>query len=165
MKTRHKRLVLIGSSLAALAFATWLILSAFQRNLVFFFTPTQVLKGESPKNRTFRLGGMVELHSLQRHVDNVGVTFIVTDTVEHISVVYQGILPDLFKEGKGVVTQGRLREDGFFLADEVLAKHDENYMPSDAAYAIQSAQDMKSNSTNGYQEKVNFSDKKNEAKR
>lgn len=165
MKTRYKRLILIGSSLAALAFATWLILSAFQKNLVFFFTPTQVLKGESPKNRTFRLGGMVELHSLQRQADGVGVTFIVTDTVEHISVMYQGILPDLFKEGKGVVSQGKLREDGVFWADEVLAKHDENYMPPDAAYAIRSARDVKSNSRNGYQEKVDFLDREKEAKR
>lgn len=164
MKSRHKRLILVGISLSALVLATWLILGAFQNNLVFFFTPTQVFKGDSPKGKTFRLGGMVEPHSLQRQSDGVGVSFIVTDTVEHITVVYQGILPDLFKEGKGVVSQGKLRDDGIFIADEVLAKHDENYMPPEAAYAIKSAQDEKSNIKSDYKNKDENIDKSKEKK-
>lgn len=139
MKTRHKRLILVATGLATLALAAWLILSAFQKNLVFFFTPTQILKGEAPHGRSFRMGGLVETGSLQRQPDGVTVNFIVTDTAQRIPVVYRGILPDLFKEGKGVVSQGKLGRDGVFIADEVLAKHDENYMPPDAAYALKKA--------------------------
>jgi cytochrome c-type biogenesis protein CcmE len=132
-------LSLVIAGLATLALAAWLILSAFQKNLVFFFTPTQVLKGEAPHGRSFRMGGLVESGSLQREPDGVTVKFIVTDTAQRIPVVYRGILPDLFKEGKGVVSQGKLGSDGVFAADEVLAKHDENYMPPDAAYALKKA--------------------------
>jgi len=139
MKTRHKRLILVAAGLATLALAAWLILSAFQKNLVFFFTPSQVLKGEAPHGRAFRMGGLVEAGSLKRLPDGVTVNFIVTDTAQRIPVVYRGILPDLFKEGKGVVSQGKLGQDGVFSADEVLAKHDENYMPPDAAYALKKA--------------------------
>jgi cytochrome c-type biogenesis protein CcmE len=143
MKTRYKRLSLVVAGLATLALAAWLILSAFQKNLVFFFTPTQVLKGEAPQGRSFRMGGMVESGSLQRQPDGVTVKFIVTDTAQRVPVSYRGILPDLFKEGKGVVSQGKLGPDGVFAADEVLAKHDENYMPPDAAYALKKAQQGK----------------------
>ena len=139
MKTRYKRLSLVLVGLATLGLAAWLILSAFQKNLVFFFTPTQVLKGEAPHGRSFRMGGLVESGSLQRQPDGITVKFIVTDTAQRIPVVYRGILPDLFKEGKGVVSQGKLGQNGVFAADEVLAKHDENYMPPDAAYALKKA--------------------------
>lgn len=136
MKSRHKRLILITAGLATLGLAAWLILSAFQKNLVFFFTPTQILAGEAPQGRSFRMGGMVEVGSIARQPDGVTVSFIVTDNAQKIRVNYRGILPDLFKEGKGVVAQGKLGKDQTFVADEVLAKHDENYMPPEAAYAL-----------------------------
>ena len=139
MKTRYKRLVLVGVGLATLALAAGLVLSAFQKNLVFFFTPSQVFKGEAPHGRSFRIGGMVESGSIERQPDGISVKFVVTDMTQRIPAVYRGILPDLFKEGKGVVAQGTLRADGTFAADEVLAKHDENYMPPEAAYAMDKA--------------------------
>jgi cytochrome c-type biogenesis protein CcmE len=146
MKTRHKRLILITAGLGTLGLAAWLVLSAFQQNMVFFFTPTQVFSGEAPKGRSFRIGGMVEEGSVKRQADGVTVAFVVTDTAKTIPVTYKGILPDLFKEGKGVVAQGKLGADGSFVADEVLAKHDENYMPSEAAYAVKKAhEDAKKN--------------------
>ncbi|HWJ95352.1 MAG TPA: cytochrome c maturation protein CcmE [Telluria sp.] len=140
MKTRYKRLLLIGAGVAALGLAATLVLSAFQKNLVFFFTPTQVLAGEAPQGTSFRMGGMVKEGSLQRQPDGVTVAFIVTDTAKDIPVRYKGILPDLFKEGKGVVAQGKLGADKMFMAEEVLAKHDENYMPPEASYAVKNAQ-------------------------
>lgn len=143
MKTRHKRMALIAAGLATLGLAAWLVLSAFQKNLVFFFTPTQITAGEAPRGRSFRVGGMVENGSLQRQSDGVTVAFGVTDNAQRIRVVYRGILPDLFKEGKGVVAQGKLGNDGVFVAEEVLAKHDENYMPPDAAYALKKGQEAK----------------------
>jgi cytochrome c-type biogenesis protein CcmE len=136
MKTRHKRLVLVATGLAILGVAAWLILSAFQKNLVFFFTPTQVLSGEAPHGRSFRVGGMVEKGSLVHQSDGLTWTFVVTDMAKQIPVSYRGILPDLFKEGKGVVAEGKLGSDNVFAAEQVLAKHDENYMPPDAAYAL-----------------------------
>jgi cytochrome c-type biogenesis protein CcmE len=140
MKPRHKRFVLIGVGFGALAIATALVLNAFRSNLVFFFTPSQVAAQEAPVGRTFRIGGMVETGSLRRDADGLTVHFRVTDTVKTVPVVYRGILPDLFKEGKGVVAQGRLGTDGAFSASEVLAKHDENYMPPEAAHAMEQAQ-------------------------
>ena len=140
MKPRHKRIAMIATGLAALAAASALVLSAFQSNLVFFFSPSQVLANEAPRSKVFRIGGMVEQASLKRGSDGLTVRFRVTDTVQTIDVVYTGILPDLFKEGKGVVAQGRLGNDGVFQATEVLAKHDENYMPPDAKHAIEQAQ-------------------------
>lgn len=137
MKARHKRMALIGGGLAALAIASALVLNAFQDNLVFFFTPTQVSAGEAPQNRTFRIGGMVQTASVQR--DGLTVRFIVTDSAKTIPVSYTGILPDLFSEGKGVVAQGKLESNGWFRADEVLAKHDENYMPPEAQHALDQA--------------------------
>ena len=139
MKARHKRLGLVALGLATLALAAWLVLFAFQKNLVFFFTPTQVVSGEAPRNRSFRIGGMVEMGSIQRKTDGVTVGFTVTDTVQRLRVNYRGALPDMFKEGKGVVAQGRMADDQLFMADEVLAKHDENYMPPEAAYALKQA--------------------------
>jgi cytochrome c-type biogenesis protein CcmE len=140
MKPRHKRLTLIVGGLAVLGLAAALVLSAFQQNLVFFFSPSQVANKEAPHGKAFRLGGMVEQGSLKRQSDGLTVSFNVTDTAKVIPVVYVGILPDLFKEGKGVVAQGKLGEDGVFRAHEVLAKHDENYMPPEAAHALEQAQ-------------------------
>ena len=138
MKPRHKRLLAIVGGLAALGAATALVLTAFQDNLVFFFTPSQVAAQEAPQGRLFRIGGMVEKGSVKR--DGVEVRFVVTDTAKTIPVVYRGSLPDLFREGKGVVAQGTLGADGVFTAREVLAKHDENYMPPEAAHALEKAQ-------------------------
>lgn len=140
MKNRHKRAALIVGGLAALGIAAVLVLNAFQRNLVFFFTPMQVSAGEAPVGRTFRIGGMVQTGSLQRQSDDgLTVKFIVTDTAKEMPVTYTGILPDLFQEGKGVVAQGKLGADGIFRADDVLAKHDENYMPPEAKHAVDQA--------------------------
>jgi len=140
MKPRHKRLTLIVGGLAVLGLAAALVLSAFQQNLVFFFSPSQVANKEAPHGKAFRLGGMVEQGSLKRQSDGLTVSFNVTDTAKVIPVVYVGILPDLFKEGKGVVAQGKLGDDGVFRAHEVLAKHGENYMPPEAAHALEQAQ-------------------------
>ncbi len=140
MKPRHKRLAMIAVGVAALGLAATLVLNAFEQNLVFFFTPSQVVANEAPRGRAFRVGGMVEVGSVKRQVDGVTVHFAVTDTAKTIQVVYKGLLPDLFREGKGVVTQGRLSADGVFVASEVLAKHDENYMPPEAAEALKQAQ-------------------------
>jgi cytochrome c-type biogenesis protein CcmE len=137
MKPRHKRAALIGTGLVVLAAAVTLVLTAFQQNLVFFFTPSQVAANEAPVGKAFRIGGMVEEGSLKRGGDGLTVQFKVTDTAKSIPVKYTGILPDLFKEGKGVVAQGRLGPDGVFQATEVLAKHDENYMPPEAAHALE----------------------------
>jgi len=138
MKPRHKRLAAVALGVAALGIATALVLSAFEKNLVFFFTPSQVVANEAPQGRLFRIGGMVEKGTVKR--DGVEVRFVVTDTAKSIPVVYRGALPDLFREGKGVVAQGTLGADGVFQAREVLAKHDENYMPPEAADAVEKAQ-------------------------
>jgi cytochrome c-type biogenesis protein CcmE len=139
VKPRHKRLAIIAVGVAALAVAAALVLNAFQSNLVFFFSPSQIAAGEAPKDRAFRVGGMVQAGSLKRLGDGLTVEFVVTDTAKSIPVTYKGILPDLFREGKGVVAQGRLGPDGIFRASEVLAKHDENYMPPEAAHALEQA--------------------------
>ena len=139
MKRRHKRIAFILSGLAGLGIAVALVLSAFQNNLVFFFSPSQVASKEAPIGRTFRIGGLVEKGTLKRDSDGLTVRFTVTDTAKSIPVVYKGILPDLFKEGKGCVAQGHVGSDGVFYADQVLAKHDENYMPPQAGQAIDSA--------------------------
>ena len=139
MKARHRRFAWIGAGLAAIAVAIALVLNAFRSNLVFFFSPSQVLAKEAPTGRPFRIGGLVESGSLVREKDSLTVRFIVTDTAQQLPVVYTGLLPDLFKEGKGVVAQGSLGADGVFRATEVLAKHDENYMPPEAKAAIDQA--------------------------
>jgi len=133
-------MIAIAAGLALIAVAAALVLNAFQGNVVFFFSPSQIAAKEAPVDKTFRVGGMVEKGSLKRRADGLTVDFVVTDTAKSIPVVYTGILPDLFKEGKGVVTQGRLGPDGVFRASEVLAKHDENYMPPEAAHALSKAQ-------------------------
>ena len=138
MKPRHKRITAIAVGVAALGIAAALVLAAFQKNLVFFFTPSQVAANEAPQGRTFRIGGMVVPGSLKR--EGVNVEFTVTDTAKSMRVTFRGQLPDLFREGKGVVAQGQLGADGMFRASEVLAKHDENYMPPEAADAVKKAQ-------------------------
>jgi len=134
MKPRHKRLALIGGVVASVAVAAGLVLNAFQSNLVFFYSPSQVVAKEAPAGRTFRVGGLVKEGSVKRN--GTEVQFAVTDTAQTMQVKYVGILPDLFKEGKGVVAQGQVGADGVFVAREVLAKHDENYMPPEAAEAL-----------------------------
>ena len=137
MKPRHRRAALIVAGVAVLGVATTLVLSAFRQNLVFFYTPTDVVANKVPANQKFRVGGLVEAGSVKR--DGVRVTFRVTDTAQTITVAYDGILPDLFREGKGVVAEGRI-ESGVFHASQVLAKHNENYMPPDAAHALEQAE-------------------------
>jgi cytochrome c-type biogenesis protein CcmE len=139
MKPRHQRFVWIMAGLATLAIAAALVLNAFRSNLVFFFTPAQVQAQEAPQGRPFRIGGLVEAGSLRREPSSLTVRFRVTDTAQTIPVAYTGLLPDLFKEGKGVVAQGTLSSDGVFRATEVLAKHDENYMPPLAKAAVDQA--------------------------
>ena len=143
MKPRHKRLALVAVALAGLGVAAALVLNAFRSNLVFFFSPSQVFSKEAPVNKKFRLGGLVEKGSLRREADGLTVEFIVTDTAKDIHVRYTGILPDLFREGQGMVAQGKLGDDGVFYADEVLAKHDEKYMPPEVAAALKEAKGKK----------------------
>jgi len=139
LKNRTRRGLWIAAGLAGLGIAATLVLNAFQSNLVFFLTPTQVAANEAPRDRSFRIGGLVEAGSVVRDKDALTVRFRVTDTAKTIPVTYTGILPDLFREGKGVVAQGRIGTDGVFKASEVLAKHDENYMPPEAAEALKKA--------------------------
>jgi cytochrome c-type biogenesis protein CcmE len=139
MKPRYKKLAIIASGVAALGVASILVLNAFQSNLVFFFSPSQVAAKEAPIGKSFRIGGLVVEGSVQREDGGTTVRFAVTDTAETIPVVYTGILPDLFREGKGIVAQGKISANGIFEADEVLAKHDENYMPPEAAEALEQA--------------------------
>jgi len=141
LKPRHKRAAIIIGGLAVLGIAAALVLNALNRNIALYVTPSDVVAGKAPKGQAFRIGGMVKDGSLRR--DNLTVHFVVTDTVKDIPVAYTGILPDLFKEGKGAVVQGRLETDGNFTASEVLAKHDENYMPPEAKHALDQAQKNK----------------------
>jgi len=139
MKPRHKRALAVVCGLTALGIASALVLNAFQSNLVFFFSPSQVVANEAPRERNFRIGGLVEEGSLQREPKGLAIRFVVTDLAHKIPVTYTGLVPDLFKEGKGVVAQGKLGADGIFRADQVLAKHDENYMAPEAAAALKNA--------------------------
>jgi cytochrome c-type biogenesis protein CcmE len=145
MKPRTKRLIMVVAGLATAGVAATLVVNAFRSNLVFFFTPSQIAADEAPRNRAFRIGGLVENGSVHR--DGTTVNFMVTDTAKSVPVAYVGILPDLFREGKGVVAQGRLEADGVFHASEVLAKHDENYMPPEAAEALKRARGGQPDST------------------
>jgi len=139
MKPRTRRGLAIVAGLATLGVAAMLVLNAFQSNLVFFFSPSQIAANEAPRDRSFRIGGLVEEGSLKRDGQSLTVNFVVTDMAQRIPVSYTGMLPDLFKEGKGVVAQGKLGADGVFRAEQVLAKHDENYMPPEAAEALEKA--------------------------
>ena len=140
MKPRHKRLTLIVIGLATLVVGAALVLRALRSNLTFFFSPTELAAGAAPAGRSFRLGGLVEEGSLKREHDGLTVHFVVTDRQKNVNVTYKGILPDLFKEGQGIVALGKVRNDGVFVADEVLAKHDENYMPSEVMKALEQAE-------------------------
>lgn len=139
MKARHRRFIWVALGLLIIGVAVTLVLRAFNSNLVFFFTPSEVAENKAPTDRTFRIGGLVSAGSIKRQPDGLTVAFDVTDTAKTIPVSYKGILPDLFKEGKGVVAQGKIGPDGVFRAAEVLAKHDENYMPPEAAEALKKA--------------------------
>lgn len=139
MNAKTKKLALIGAAAVVLCAGIFMALQAFNENLVFFFSPTQVAAKEAPVGRTFRLGGVVEKNSVVREKDGVTVHFRITDTAQTVNVEYKGILPDLFAEEQGVVAQGKLNEAGVFVASEVLAKHDENYMPPEAAKALEDA--------------------------
>jgi cytochrome c-type biogenesis protein CcmE len=139
MKLRTKRGLAILGGLTCIAFATYMVFQTFQSNLVFFYSPSQIMANEAPKDRTFRVGGLVEENSIKRDPGGLKVNFVVTDLAHRIEVSYEGLLPDLFKEGKGVVAEGRLNSTGSFTASQVLAKHDENYMPPEAAEALAKA--------------------------
>lgn len=143
MTRRQRRFALLLAALLCGGAAVALVLNAFRSNLVFFFSPSQVAANEAPLARSFRLGGLVEPNSIRREGDGMTVRFVVTDSVRTVPVVYRGLLPDLFREGKGVVARGKLQEDGTFVATEVLAKHDENYMPPEAADALQKAEQVR----------------------
>lgn len=138
MKPRHKRIALIVGGLASVGAAAAFVLNALDSNIAFFVTPSEIAAGKAPQGKAFRVGGMVKEGSVVR--DNLTVSFVITDTARDVKVTYTGILPDLFKEGKGAVAQGRMNPDGTFTATEVLAKHDENYMPPEAGHAIEQAQ-------------------------
>ncbi|MEW7980871.1 MAG: cytochrome c maturation protein CcmE [Candidatus Sedimenticola endophacoides] len=138
MKARHKRFGFIAAGLVGLGLAAWLVLNALDNNLSYFFSPTEVVENKAPADHVFRLGGLVEGGSLQRGQE-LTIRFVVSDGANRVNVAYTGILPDLFAEGQGVIAQGRMGEDGVFIADEVLAKHDENYMPPEVAEALDKA--------------------------
>ncbi|MGE5471947.1 MAG: cytochrome c maturation protein CcmE [Bacteroidota bacterium] len=140
MKSRHKKLALIGGALAIVGIIAALVLNALNSNIALYITPTDVAAGKAPQGKAFRIGGLVKEGSLQRQADGVTMAFVITDTAQDIKVNYKGILPDLFKEGKGVVAQGKMTAGDTFTAQEVLAKHDENYMPPEAAKAVSDAQ-------------------------
>ena len=143
MKPRHKRLAFVAVGIAALGIVTALLLNVFNSNMVFFFSPSDIVAEKTPKDRDFRLGGMVEEGSLEREDDGLTTYFYVTDNNERIRVTYKGILPDLFREGQGVVAQGKLdTSTGLFRASEVLAKHDEEYMPPEVAEALEKGKNM-----------------------
>lgn len=139
MKTRHKRVAFIVMGLVGLSIAAFLVTNAFKNNLVFFFSPSQIASKEAPVGKNFRVGGLVEKGTIKRDSDGLTIKFSVTDTAKSVPVVYKGILPDLFKEGRGCVAQGHVGADGVFYADQVLAKHDENYMAPEAAKSIEQA--------------------------
>jgi cytochrome c-type biogenesis protein CcmE len=139
MKSRHKKLALIGGALAILGIIAALVLNALNSNIALYISPTDVAAGKAPQGKVFRIGGLVKEGSIKRQADGVTIAFIITDTEKDITVNYKGILPDLFKEGKGAVAQGKMTADGTFTANEVLAKHDENYMPPEAAKALNDA--------------------------
>ena len=133
MKSGKKRLALVGVILLGVGAAAALAFTAFRQNMLYFFSPTQVSAGEAPIGHTFRLGGLVETGSLKRHADGLTVDFAITDTAHRVPVTYSGVLPDLFREGQGIVAQGAFRPDRTFFAKQVLAKHDETYMPREVA--------------------------------
>lgn len=139
MTPRKKRIVIVCAILTGMAIAAALILTAFEKNLLYFYSPTQIIAGEAPTERSFRIGGLVLNDSVKRNPDNLEVSFILTDTINEITVTYEGILPDLFREGQGIVANGKLGSGNIFKAEDVMAKHDENYMPPEVAQALKEA--------------------------
>jgi len=133
---RKRRMMLVILIVLGVGTAVALALTAFNRNLMFFYSPSQVVSGEAPKGRDFRIGGMVKEGSVKREPDGLTVRFVVSDNAENTTILYKGILPDLFREGQGIVAQGQLNHDGIFIAKQVLAKHDENYMPPEVAASL-----------------------------
>ena len=139
MTSRRKRIFIVSFILIGISIAATLILTAFEENLMYFYSPTEIANGEAPKVRPFRIGGLVLTNSVKRNPNNLKVNFVLTDTINEIKVIYDGILPDLFREGQGIVANGKMKSDNIFVADEVLAKHDENYMPPEVAKALEDA--------------------------
>ncbi|MBL1140854.1 MAG: cytochrome c maturation protein CcmE [Proteobacteria bacterium] len=139
MTPRKKRITIVCAIIAGMGIAATLILTAFEKNLLYFYSPTQIMNGEAPKERSFRIGGLVLENSVKKNPESLEISFILTDTVNQIEVSYEGILPDLFREGQGIVANGKLFPNNVFIAEQVLAKHDENYMPPEVAQALQEA--------------------------
>ena len=139
MSPRKKRILVVCMMIAGISVAALLILTAFEKNLMYFYSPTEIINGEAPQSRSFRIGGLVVSDTVIRNPDDLKVSFVLTDTVHEIKVIYDGILPDLFREGQGIVANGKLQSKNVFVADEVLAKHDENYMPPEVADALEKA--------------------------
>ena len=139
MTPRKKRILVVCMMIAGISVAALLILTAFEKNLMYFYSPTEIINGEAPQSRSFRIGGLVVSDTVIRNPDDLKVSFVLTDTVNEIKVIYDGILPDLFREGQGIVANGKLQSENIFVADEVLAKHDENYMPPEVADALEKA--------------------------
>ena len=137
MTLRKKRILIVSFILIGISIAATLILTAFEENLMYFYSPTEIANGEAPKVRAFRIGGLVLTDSVKRNPNNLKVSFVLTDTVNEIKVIYDGILPDLFREGQGIVANGKMKSDNIFVADQVLAKHDENYMPPEVKKALE----------------------------
>jgi cytochrome c-type biogenesis protein CcmE len=139
MSPRKKRILMVCAILVGISISVILILTAFEKNLMYFYSPTEIINGDAPKTRSFRIGGLVVTDSVIRNSDDLKVSFILTDTINEVKVVYEGILPDLFREGQGIVANGKLQSDNIFIAEQVLAKHDENYMPPEVAEALKAA--------------------------
>ena len=139
MSPRKKRILMVCAILVGISISVILILTAFEKNLMYFYSPTEIINGDAPKTRSFRIGGLVVTDSVIRNSDDLKVSFILTDTVNKVKVIYEGILPDLFREGQGIVANGKLQSDNIFIAEQVLAKHDENYMPPEVAEALEAA--------------------------
>jgi len=139
MSPRKKRILMVCAILVGISISVILILTAFEKNLMYFYSPTEIINGDAPKARSFRIGGLVVTDSVIRNSDDLKVSFILTDMVNEVKVIYEGILPDLFREGQGIVANGKLQSDNIFIAEQVLAKHDENYMPPEVAEALEAA--------------------------
>jgi len=139
MSPRKKRIIMVCAILVGISISAILILTAFEKNLMYFYSPTEIINGDAPKTRSFRIGGLVVTDSVIRNSDDLKVSFILTDTINEVKVIYEGILPDLFREGQGIVANGKLQSDNIFIAEQVLAKHDENYMPPEVAEALEAA--------------------------
>ena len=139
MTPRKKRILMVFAILVGISISVILILTAFEKNLMYFYSPTEIINGDAPKTRSFRIGGLVVTDSVIRNSDDLKVSFILTDMVNEVKVIYEGILPDLFREGQGIVANGKLQSDNIFIAEQVLAKHDENYMPPEVAEALEAA--------------------------